>query len=132
MLDIIAAAIKARLEETAVFKAVDQGFTQRVLKSPPSAVFFLGEDNRVQDDPYTVRETTWHIALMVSNLDPAKGLDQMNGLIDTVRPAFTRWIPTDGCKPCEVRSIRFEAVEDTLLIYTVALTMKVIAETVIQ
>ena len=65
VLDIIAAAIKARLEETAVFKAVDQGFTQRVLKSPPSAVFFLGEDNRVQDDPYTVRETTWHIALMV-------------------------------------------------------------------
>jgi len=132
MLTILGDAIKARLETLAVFKAVDQGFSQRVLKSPPSAVFFLSSDEEKVNTPYITRTLTWEIALLVSYLDPVKGLAQMNDLIDAVRPAFVQWLPVSaGCLPTLVPMVRYEGVEDTLLIYTVRVTMQAIPEKVL-
>ena len=129
MLTILGDAIKVRLEGLGIFKVVEQGFSQRVLKSPPSAVFFLAEDRRVKDSPYVMRLLAWDIALLVSFIDPSKAQPQMNDLIDAVRAAFSVWIPSvAGSKPTEVEIVRFEAVEDTLLIYTVRVTMEVIPE----
>ncbi len=129
MLETVATALKARLEGLDLFNVVEQGFSRRVLSAPPSAVCFLVEDGRVKESPYVQRELVWNVALMVSFLEPEKAQTTMNGLIDAVRGALVEWIPVPaGAKPCVVGPIRFEAVEDTLLIYTVRVTMEVIPE----
>jgi len=127
MLTTLGGAIKARLEGLEVFKAVDQGFSQRAISTPPSAVFFLSSDEEKVNTPYITRTLTWEIALLVSYLDPVKGLAQMNGLVDAVRPAFIHWLPVPaGCLPTAVPTVRYERVEDTLLIYTVRVTMQAV------
>ena len=126
MLATIAAAIKTRLEDLGQFKVVERGFSKRALQSPPSAVFFLAEDVMRSDKPSPTRTLAWDIALLVSYLDPVKGQETMETLIDLVRPAFTDWRPVAvGCLPSSVPQIRFEANEDTLLVYSVRVTMDV-------
>ena len=125
MLTTLGDAIKARLEGLGVFKVVEQGFSKRALQSPPSAVFFLSADEEAANTPYVTRKLTWEIALLASYLDPVKGLAQMNDLVDAVRPAFIHWLPVPaGCLPTAAPMIRYEGVEDTLLIYTVRVTMQ--------
>lgn len=127
MLDIIAAAIKARLEEIGGFNTVAHGFSKRALQSPPSAVFFLVEDREVPTAPMVTRDLSWHIALVVSYIDPDRAQETITGHIDAVRIAFSGWVPVPrGSRPCTVPEIRFEAVEDTLLIYTVQVAMQVV------
>lgn len=132
MLTTIGEAIKTRLEGLGVFKAVEQGFTQRVLKSPPSAVFFLLDDEEVTNTPYATRKLTWEIALLVSYLDKGQGQALMHDLIDKVRPAFIGWLPvTAGCLPTAMPRFRYEGVEETLLIYTGRVTMQVVPEMIV-
>lgn len=132
MLSTIGTAIKARLEGLGLFNLVEQGFSQRALSAPPSAVFFLAANRRVKESPYVVRELEWNVALLTSYLDPAKAHAAMNERIDAVLPLFSGWIPTAaGSKPCVVGDIRFEAAEDTLLIYTVPVTVEVIPEMIV-
>jgi len=126
MLATIGGAIKARLEGLAVFNVVEKGFSKRALSSPPSAVYFLVNDEMATDTPSPTRRLTWEVALLVSYLDPVKGQATMDGLIDAVRPAFTKWIAVPvGCLPASVPRIRFEGTEDTLLIYSARITMDV-------
>lgn len=130
MLTIIGEAIKARLEGLGLFKVVEKGFSKRALQSPPSAVFFLYSDEVATDTPSATRRLTWEVALLVSYLDPVKGQAAMDGLIDAFRPAFTNWRPVPvGCLPASVPRIRYEGVEDTLLIYTARITMDVFPAT---
>lgn len=127
MLTILGDAIKARLEGLGLFKVVEKGFSKRALQSPPSAVFFLLDDERVTDSPYSMRQLTWEIALLVSYLDPVKGQAFMDDLIDAVRATFSDWLPVSaGCLPSAVPRIRYEGVEDTLLIYTARVTMQAV------
>jgi hypothetical protein len=131
MLGTIAAAITARLEGLTVFKVVERGFSKRALQSPPSAVFYLAEDQIRTDKPSPTRTLAWDIALLVSYLDPVRGQETMETLIDLVRPAFTNWRPVAaGCLPASVPHIRFEANEDTLLVYSVRVTMDVFPNTI--
>ncbi len=132
MLTTIGNAIKTRLEGLGTFKVVERGFSKRALQSPPSAVFFLADDERVTDSPYFTRQLTWEIALLVSYLDPVIGQATMDGLVDAVRPAFSNWLPVPaGCLPAAVPRIRYEGVEDSLLIYTVRVTMQVVPEMIL-
>lgn len=132
MLTTIGAAIKTRVESLSLFKVVEQGFSKRALSTPPSAVFFLAADRRVQESPYVVRELEWNVALLVSYLDPAKAHPAMDDRLDAVRQLFVGWVPTPaGSKPAVVGDIRFEAAEDTLLIYTVPLTLTVMPEMIV-
>lgn len=132
MLKVIGDAIQARLEGLGMFKAVERGFSKRALQSPPSAVFFLYDDEQVTDSPYAMRKLTYEIALLASYIDPVKGQALMDELIDGVRPAFTEWLPvTPGCLPVSVTRIRYEGVEDTLLIYTIRVTMQVVPEKIL-
>lgn len=127
MLTILSDAIKARLEGLGLLKVVEKGFSKRALQSPPSAVFFLLDDERMTDSPYSMRLLTWEIALLVSYLDPVKGQAFMDDLIDAVRAAFSDWLPVPaGCLPSAVPRIRYEGVEDTLLIYTARVTMQAV------
>lgn len=132
MLKVIGDAIQARLEGLGMFKAVERGFSKRALQSPPSAVFFLYDDEQVTDSPYAMRKLTYEIALLASYIDPVKGQALMDALVDGVRPAFTDWLPvTPGCLPVSVTRIRYEGVEDTLLIYTIRVTMQVVPEKIL-
>lgn len=131
MLTTIGNAIKARLEGLGVFKVVERGFSKRALQSPPSAVFFLADDEEVVDDPAVTRRLVYEVALLVSYLDPAKGQEQMEAIIDAVRPQFVQWDPVGkGCEPAKVPRIRYEGVEDTLLIYSARITMEVYPQTI--
>jgi len=126
MLTIIGDAIKARLEGLGLFKVVEKGFSKRALQSPPSAVFFLVDDAEGTDTPDVTRKLTYEIALLVSYIDPVKALTQMEAIIDAVRPSFIGWEPLPlGCLQASVPRIRYEGVEDTLLIYTARLTVPV-------
>lgn len=132
MLKVIGDAIQARLEGLGMFKAVERGFSKRALQSPPSAVFFLYDDEQVTDSPYAMRKLTYEIALLASYIDPVKGQAMMDALVDSVRPAFIEWLPvTPGCLPASVTRIRYEGVEDTLLIYTIRVTMQVVPEKIL-
>lgn len=131
MLAILSAATKARLEGLASFKVVEQGFSKRALQSPPSAVFFLVEDELITDSPSKTRRLTWEIAILASYLDPVRGQATMDGLIDQIRPAFSGWRPVEvGSLPTTVPRIRYEGIEDTLLIYTARVTMEVFPESI--
>ena len=131
MLTTIGNAIKARLEGLGTFKVVERGFSKRALQSPPSAVFFLADDEEVVDDPEVTRRLIYEVALLVSYLDPAKGQEQMEAIIDAVRPQFVQWEPVEkGCEPAKVPRIRYEGVEDTLLIYSARITMEVYPQTI--
>jgi hypothetical protein len=126
MLAAIGNAIKARLEGLGTFKVVERGFSKRALQSPPSAVFYLYSDESVTDDPESARKLTYEIALLVSYLDPEKGQVAMDELIDAVRPAFTRWEPVEkGSEEASIPRIRWEGVEDSLLIYSARVTLDV-------
>jgi hypothetical protein len=132
MLNTIGEAIKARLEGLGKFNVVEKGFSKRVLQSPPSAVFFLVEDERAADSPYITRLLTWEIALLAGYLDPVKGQTLMDDLVDAIPPAFTGWrAVTSGCLPATVSRIRYEGVEDSLLIYTARVTMQVVPENIL-
>lgn len=130
MLAMIGEAIKVRLEGLGLFKVVEKGFSKRALQSPPSAVFFLYSDEMATDTPSPTRRLTWEVALLVSYIDPVKGQTAMDGLIDAVRPAFTKWLAAPvGCLPASVPRIRYEGIEDTLLIYSARITMDVFPAT---
>jgi len=131
MLSAIATAIKERLEGLAAFKVVERGFSRRALQAPPAAVFFLAADELRTDMPSATRRLEWDVVLLVSYLDPEKGQAAMETLIDQVRPAFTNWRPVAvGSLPASVPRIRFEATEDTLLIYSVRVVMDVFPNTI--
>lgn len=131
MLKIIGDAIKARLESLGLFKVVEKGFSKRSLQSPPSAVVFLVDDDAVTDSPSSIRRLTWEVAMMVSYIDPVKSQAAMEDIIDAVRPAFTQWEAVAiGCLPASVSRIRYEGVEETLLIYTARITTGVFPNTV--
>lgn len=130
MLTTLGDAIKARLEGLGVFKVVEKGFSKRALQSPPSAVFFLDSDAIATDTPSPTRRLTWEVALLASYIDPVKGQAAMDEMLDAVRPAFTRWVAVPvGCLPSSIPRISFEGAEDTLLIYSVQITMDVFPAT---
>ena len=128
MLSTLGAAIKARLESLALFKVVEKSITKRALQSPPAAVFYLASDDMSVDKPSATRSLTWQILVLVSGLDSDKGQDTAYGCLDAIRTAFTGWLVVSGggCLPTSVPQIRFEAFEDTLLIYSVRVTMQII------
>jgi hypothetical protein len=131
MLTTLGTSIKTRLQGLDLFKVVEEGFSKNALQSPPSAVFFLFDDVGVTDKPSPTRRLTYEIALMVSYVDPVKGQAAMNGIIDAVRPAFTKWLPVSpGCLPVSCPKIRYEGIENTLLIYSARITMDVFPETI--
>jgi hypothetical protein len=133
MLATLRPAIKARLEYAYAFKAVEPSFTQRALQSPPSAVFFLLSDEEVVNSPAVTRRLTYEVALLVSYIDPARGQEEMDAIIDAVRPAFIEWEPAaKGCQPASIPRIRYEGVEDTLLIYSARVTMEVYPNTLFK
>jgi len=126
MLTIIGEAIRARLEGLSLFKVVEKGFSKRVLQAPPSAVFFLVLDEMETDSPAALRKLTWEVAILSSYLDPVKGQADMEKMIDAVRDAFTDWEATPvGSLRASVPRIRYEGVEDTLLIYTARIALGV-------
>lgn len=126
MLTTIGEAIKTRLEELSLFKVVEKGFSKRALQSPPSAVFFLVLDEIETDLPSSLRKLTWEVAILSSYLDPVKGQVDMEKMVDAVREAFTDWEATPvGSLRASVPRIRYEGVEDTLLIYTARITLGV-------
>jgi hypothetical protein len=130
MLAGLRAAIKARLEDAYPFRAVESGFSQRALQSPPAAVFFLVSDTKQADEPAVTRVLTYEIALLVSYTDPVKAQEQIEEMLDMVRPSFTGWLPAEtGCQPMSVPEFRFQGVEGTLLIYTGRVTIEVYPDT---
>lgn len=130
MLAELRAAIKAKLESTHAFRAVEAGFSRRVLQSPPSAAFFLVIDQKVADDPTVARVLTYEIALLVGYADPEKAQEQIEDIVDAVRGALTGWLPAEhGCGPATVPEFKFHGVEGTLLIYTGRMTIEVYPET---
>ena len=127
MLNTLADAIKAHLELAYPFKTVDMGFTKRVLQSPPSAAFFLIDDEGVDDTRPYLRRLTWEIALLASYVDPVKGVREMHDIIDAVRPSFSEGGPVAaGCLPTAAPRFHCEGVEDTLLIYTGRVVMQAV------
>jgi hypothetical protein len=126
MLADLRTAIKARLAATYPFRVVEAGFSQRALQSPPAAIFFLLEDDRVADDPAMDRSLTYEIALLVSYTDPVKAQEQIEEIIDAVRDGITGWKPlATGVEPASVPKFRYQGVEGTLLIYTGRMTIEV-------
>lgn len=124
------AALKARLESAYPFRVVEAGFSQRVLQSPPAAVFFLVDDDKVADEPVMDRMWVYEIALLVSYTDPVKAQEQIEDIIDAVRKHLTGWLPSEGgCQPASVPKFRFQGVEGTLLIYTGRITIEVYPDT---
>lgn len=130
MLAELRTAIKARLETAYPFRVVEAGFSQRVLQSPPAAVFFLVADTGLADEPAITRVLTYEIALLVSYTDPVKAQEQVEEMLDRVRPSLTGWLPEEaGCQPASVPEFRFQGVEGTLLIYTGRMTIEVYPDT---
>lgn len=130
MLAELRTAIKTRLETTYPFRVVEAGFSQRVLQSPPAAVFFLVDDDKITDEPEVDRSLVYEIALLVSYTDPVKAQEQIEDIIDAVRKSLTGWLPSDtGCEPASVPKFRFQGVEGTLLIYTGRMTIEVYPDT---
>lgn len=131
MLKVIGDAIQAQLEGLGKFKAVEQGFSQRALQSPPSAVYFLVSDEGIVDEPAVTRKLTYEIALLINYTDPVKAQEQMEATIDDVRSLFTLWEPVEsGCQPSSVTNIRYEGVEGTLLIYSARVALEVYPQTI--
>ncbi|MDR3631716.1 MAG: hypothetical protein P4L42_15450 [Desulfocapsaceae bacterium] len=127
MIDKIAREIKARLKGLGLFKAVERTVTGKVLSSPPSAAMFLAYDRAVVSSPMVTRELGWDLVLLIPVLGADKGQGAAGACIDAVRAAFTGWRPWEGgTLPAEVPEIRMEGIEQTMLVYTARLTMKVI------
>lgn len=126
MIERIADAIEARLQGMGLFKAVEKTVTAKILKSPPSVAVFLAFDRMDTDKPTTTRLLVWDLLLTVSALGAKKG-DDAGSYLDAIRDAFIGWRPwtTGGVLPAEVPEIRMEGIEQTMLVYTVRLTMKV-------
>ena len=85
MLAELRTAIKARLESAYPFRVVEAGSSQRVLQSPPAAVFFLADEDKISDEPEVDRSLVYEIALLVSYTDPVKAQEQIEDIIDAVR-----------------------------------------------
>lgn len=133
MIDWLAGEIETRLKSLGIFKAVDRTVTAKMLQAPPSAAVFLDADRRVVDDPTPKRELHWDIVLMFSAVGQDKGKALAGSCIDTVRDAFTGWLPPirGGVMPAKVQEIRLEGIERTVLVYTGRVTMEVMP-TIIQ
>lgn len=130
MLSRLRDAIKSRLETSYPFNVVEAGVSQRALQSPPAAVFFMSDDAKLADDPVVARLLTYEIALLVSYIDPVKAQEQVEEMLDRVRPSLTGWLPDEaGCQPASVPEFRFQGVEGTLLIYTGRMTIEVYPDT---
>lgn len=130
MLTKIADAIEAALVGTGQFRAVEQSISAGILRTPPSVAFFLAHDRGVVDTPMVTRELSWDLVLMTPALGADKGLAGAGQCIDTVRRTFSGWLPfeTGGVLPATVPEIRLEGIEQTLLVYTVRLTMRVMPD----
>lgn len=130
MLTKIAQAIEAELVGTEKFRSVEQSISAGMLKSPPSVAFFLANDKLVTDSPMVTRELSWDLVLMTPALGVDKGLANAGECIDIVRRTFSGWLAftTGGVLPATVPEIRLEGIEQTLLVYTVRLTMKVMPD----
>ena len=127
MITRIAGEIETRLTGLGLFKAVAQTVTAKVLQTPPAAAVFLAYDREVVDKPTVTRELGWDLLLMLPALGAGQGLAAAGSCIDAVRDAFVDWRPwqTGGVLPAKVPEIRMEGIEQTLLVYTVRLTMRV-------
>jgi len=127
MIDRIAQEIEDKLKGLGIFKAVERTVSRKVLQSPPSVAFFLAYDREVVSKPTVTRELGWDLLLMLPALGADKGQKSTGTCIDTLRDAFVEWRPwkTGGVLPAVVPEIRLEGIEQTLLVYTVRLTMRV-------
>lgn len=127
MIDRIAGEIEARLKGLGLFKAVERTVNAKVLQAPPSVAIFLAYDRAVVNKPTITRDLGWDLLLMVPAIGPGKGQKAAGDILDSVRDAFVGWRPwtTGGVLPAEVPEIRMEGIEQTMLIYTVRLTMQV-------
>jgi hypothetical protein len=128
MLQELGDNIQAELEGMGMFNAVERNLNKRTVQRPPAAVHYLNEDRMVTDRPTAKRELIWEIVLLAPAMGPDKGRTSINTLIDAVRDRFTGWQPRTGnCLPCSIPAIRLVGMEDNMLIYTVTLTMRLMA-----
>jgi hypothetical protein len=132
MIDTIAEAIEARLIGLGIFKAVARTVNRQVVQTPPSVAFFLAHDRDVETQPTVTRALGWDLLLMIPALGADQGQKPAGDCIDAVRDAFVGWLPweTGGVLPAEVPEIRLEGIEQTMLVYTVRLTMSVMPENI--
>jgi len=132
MIEQVAAAIAARLNSLGIFKSVERTVNRKVLQTPPSVAFFLARDREVEDEPTVTRALGWDLLLMIPALGADKGQKSAGDCIDAVRDAFVGWLPweTGGVLPAAVPEIVLEGIEQTMLVYTVRLTMSVMPENI--
>jgi len=132
MLNAIATAIEDRLKELSIFKAVEQNFSKRALSMPPAAVFYLLSDKAAADKPAVARDLTWGITLLVSTLGADQGQLKVLECIDAVRNGFSEWKPfAAGVLPVSPPEIIFDGFEETLLIYSATLSMRVFPQNIL-
>ncbi|MBU1564226.1 MAG: hypothetical protein KJ630_01190 [Proteobacteria bacterium] len=130
MIDAIANAIEGALKGLKIFKAVERTVNTKILQSPPSVAFFLAYDRQVANKPTATRDLGWDLLLMIPALGVGKGGKSAGDCIDTVRSAFIGWRPwtSGGVLPAEVPEIKLEGIEQTVLVYTARLTMRVMPD----
>jgi hypothetical protein len=131
MIDTIALAIKAKLESLQVFRAVEQTITRQILQTPPGAAIFLAADKEKSDKPVK-RELAWDVMLSASALGVGGGQATIGGCIDAVRKGLLGWraLESGGVLPAKIPLIKLEGVQNTLLIYSVRLTMEVMPDVI--
>jgi hypothetical protein len=129
MLNTIATAIEDRLRGLSLFKSVGQSITRQTLGMLPAAVFYLTADKKGTDRPSVSRELTWEINILISQSAVDQGQAKAMTCIDAVREAFSDWqaFPS-GCLATSVPEISIVGVEDTLLIYSAKIEMRVFPE----
>lgn len=132
MIDRIAGEIESRLKWLGIFKAVERTVNAKILQAPPSVAVLLAVDRERDNDPTVTRVLGWDLLLMIPALGAGKGQKSAGDLLDAVRDAFVNWLPweTGGVMPAEVPEIRLEGIEQTMLVYTVRLTMEVMPENI--
>ena len=130
MIDEIGDAIVARLDGLGLFRLVEKTISAKALQVPPAVVVFLAYDRKVVDKPTVTRELGWDLLLLVPALGVGRGQKKMSSYIDNVRDAFVDWLPWDsgGVLPADVPEIRLEGIENTLLVYTIRVTMRVMPQ----
>jgi hypothetical protein len=127
MIDRIAEAIEGRLKGLEIFKAVERTVTTKILQSPPSAALFLAYDREKTNTPTPTRTLGWDILVLIPAHGADRGQKTAGDCLDVVREAFINWRPWTGggVLPMEVPEIRMEGIEQTMLVYTVRLTLDV-------
>jgi hypothetical protein len=129
MLNTIATAIEDRLKALSLFKSVGMSFTGKTMGLLPAAVFYLTADKKGTDRPSVSRDLVWEVDILVSQVAADQGQTKAMICIDAVREAFSDWqaFPS-GCLATSVPEISIVGVEDTLLIYSAKIEMRVFPE----